>query len=58
MIDRRTLLLGSGLALAGCGSSGDDRAAAARPLPATPRAARLVAAARAQVGVTVRYDAA
>jgi hypothetical protein len=57
MFDRRTLLLGAGLTLAGCDSPGDPLAAAARPLPATVRAARLVAAARAQLGVTVRYDA-
>lgn len=52
-VDRRTLLLGAGasLALAGCGRS--DAAPAA-----TGRAARLIAAARAQIGVTVRYDSA
>ena len=55
MLDRRSLLLGAGagLALAGC-----TEAPPPRPLPATPRAARLIAAARRQIGVTVRYDAA
>ena len=54
-IDRRTLLLGAGasLALAGC------RRVAADPAPAaTGKAGKLVAAARAQIGVTVRYDSA
>jgi uncharacterized protein YijF (DUF1287 family) len=56
-IDRRTLLAGAGasLALAGCGRS---RALAAPALPATAKAAKLIAAARAQIGVTLRYDAA
>jgi uncharacterized protein YijF (DUF1287 family) len=54
VLDRRSLLLGAGasVALAGC------TAAIAPSLPATPRAARLIAAARAQIGVTLRYDAA
>lgn len=53
MLDRRSLLLGAGatIALAGC--------AKAQPrVQAAPRAARLIAAARAQVGVTLSYDAA
>lgn len=53
MLDRRSVLLGAGasLALGGC--------AQAQPgVPATSRAARLIAAARAQIGVTVQYDAA
>jgi uncharacterized protein YijF (DUF1287 family) len=52
ILDRRSLLLGAGasVALAGC-------TAATRPLQATPRAAKLIAAARAQLGVTRRYDA-
>ncbi|HYD36235.1 MAG TPA: DUF1287 domain-containing protein [Allosphingosinicella sp.] len=53
--DRRTLLIGAGasLALAGCDRGG------ANPRPAaTGRAERLIAAARAQIGVTVRYDSA
>ena len=57
MIDRRSFLVsGAGLALADC-SPGPSGSAAARLLPATVRAARLIAAARRQVGVTVRYDA-
>src|SRR4051812_18675549 len=51
MLDRRSVLLGAGasLALPGC--------TAARPsVPATSRASHLVAAARAQIGVTTRYD--
>jgi uncharacterized protein YijF (DUF1287 family) len=54
ILDRRSLLLGAGasVALAGC------TAATPQPMPATPRAARLIAAARAQIGVTTRYDAA
>ena len=54
-IDRRRLLLGAAasLALPGCGRS------APAPAPAaTGKAARLIAAARAQIGVTLRYDAA
>jgi uncharacterized protein YijF (DUF1287 family) len=53
MLDRRSLLLGAGasLALGGC--------AKAQPrIRTAPRAARLIAAARAQVGVTLHYDAA
>jgi uncharacterized protein YijF (DUF1287 family) len=53
MLDRRSLLLGAGasIALAGC--------AKAQPrVQAAPRAARLIAAARAQIGVTMDYDAA
>lgn len=54
ILDRRSLLLGAGasLVLGGC------TAAAPPPVPATTRAARLIAAARGQVGVTLRYDAA
>src|SRR4051794_31450566 len=51
MLDRRSLLLGAGasLALPGC--------TAARPsVPATSRASRLIAAARAQIGITKSYD--
>ncbi len=54
MIDRRSLLLGAGVALAGC-------SAPAQPPPqlrASPRAAKLIAAARRQVGVTLHYDSA
>jgi hypothetical protein len=58
MFDRRTLLLGTGasLALTGCGCSRETRSRSAPMLRATPRASRLIAAAREQVGVTVRYD--
>ena len=52
-LDRRSLLLGAGtsLLLAGCTT------APTPTLPATPRAARLLAAARRQIGITTRYDA-
>jgi uncharacterized protein YijF (DUF1287 family) len=55
--DRRTLLLGAGAALAlpGCGRSKADPV---QPPPAPGKAGRLIAAARAQIGVTVRYDSA
>jgi uncharacterized protein YijF (DUF1287 family) len=52
MLDRRSLLVGAGLALAGCGR------VAADPPPAAGKAGRLIAAARAQIGVTTRYDSA
>jgi uncharacterized protein YijF (DUF1287 family) len=54
---RRTLLAGAGagFALACCGASRTGGPAA---LPATAKAAKLIAAARAQVGTTTRYDAA
>src|SRR4051812_9821360 len=56
MLDRRSLLLGAGagFALPGCTASAPPLPP---PLPATPRAARLIAAARNQIGVTTRYDA-
>jgi uncharacterized protein YijF (DUF1287 family) len=53
--DRRTLIIGVGwsLALRGCGRSEADPA----PFHSAPgKAGRLTAAARAQIGVTVRYD--
>jgi uncharacterized protein YijF (DUF1287 family) len=55
ILDRRSLLLGvgAGVALAGC-----TAATPTPPVRATPRAARLIAAARAQIGITTRYDAA
>jgi uncharacterized protein YijF (DUF1287 family) len=58
MIDRRTLIVGAGavLALGGCGSAPASSAAAAPPLRATGRSTKLIAAARRQVGVTLRYD--
>jgi len=51
--DRRSLLLGLGATafMPGC-------SAAAPAVPATLRAARLIAAARRQVGVTLSYDSA
>jgi uncharacterized protein YijF (DUF1287 family) len=55
MLDRRSLLLGAGagLVLAGCGRIEADQARAA-----TGKAGKLIDAARAQIGVTVRYDPA
>src|SRR4051812_19700005 len=59
MLDRRDLLLGAAasVALAGCEKSRSAPASAPAPA-ATGKAARLIAAARAQIGVTVRYDPA
>lgn len=58
MIDRRSLMLGLGaLALPGCDPARQAEAAPS-PLPATPGAARLIAAARTQVGLTTSYDPA
>ncbi len=68
MIDRRTLLLGLTASFAGCGeapaTSGETRgkppepAAAPPPLAASATAQKLIAAARTQLGVTLRYDPA
>jgi uncharacterized protein YijF (DUF1287 family) len=57
VVDRRRLLLGAAasLALPACGRS---KPAPARGLAATGKAARLIAAARSQIGVTLRYDPA
>lgn len=54
-LDRRSLLLGAGasLALAGC-----DPARSGQAPAATGRAGRLIAAARTQIGITLRYDSA
>ena len=54
--DRRSVLLGAGasLALAGCGKALPGES---QPAPAPGNAGRLIAAARAQIGVTIRYDA-
>ena len=54
ILDRRSLLLGAGASvlLTGC------TATPTPPMPATTRAARLLAAARGQIGVTTQYDAA
>lgn len=57
MIDRRSMVFGT-LALAGCKGAVSTPAPAPTPLPATGRAAQLIAAARKQVGVTLHYDAA
>ena len=56
-VDRRSLLLGAGatLALAGCGRAPVEEA---RDTPAPGRAGRLIAAARRQIGVTLRWDGA
>lgn len=51
--DRRTMMLGLGAALAACGTHAPAPARAT-----TGKAAKLIAAARAQVGVTLRYDPA
>jgi len=59
MIHRRTFLLGMAAGLAGCGAARAPAAPAAEPrLPSSPRAGKLLAAARAQVGVTLHYDPA
>lgn len=63
MIDRRIFLAGLATGLTGCGVASAP-AALATPDPAPPRraassrAAQLVAAARTQIGVTLRYDPA
>ena len=59
MINRRTFL-GAGAAIAllpliGCG---EQQAIAETTAPASPAAAKLIAAARAQIGVTLTYDPA
>ena len=65
MIDRRTLLLGMTAGLAGChgaqpasGKPGDSAEPGEPHLAAGAAAARLLAAARTQLGVTRRYDSA
>jgi uncharacterized protein YijF (DUF1287 family) len=69
MIERRFLIAGAGAALLlpGCGAPAEKGSGAkgsaelpgvpAPTLAAGPRAARLIAAARRQIGVTLRYDA-
>ncbi|MES2987030.1 MAG: DUF1287 domain-containing protein [Pseudomonadota bacterium] len=63
MLDRRSLILGLATGLAGCGIASTPTARAT-PEPGDPRlrlspqAAKLIAAARAQIGVTLRYDPA
>jgi uncharacterized protein YijF (DUF1287 family) len=56
-IDRRSLLLcaGASLALAGCGRAPEQEAAFT---PAPGKAGRFIAAARRQIGVTLRWDGA
>lgn len=56
-LERRTLLIGAG-ALFGLSACGRSQADPAPPAPASRKAGRLIAAARAQVGVTLRYDSA
>lgn len=56
MFDRRTIVLGMGASLAGCSAS--PLRAAPRTLSATPRARKLIEAARTQVGTTITYDSA
>lgn len=51
MLDRRLVMFGLGASLAGC-------AVEAAPATANPRAIRLIAMARRQVGQTLTYDAA
>jgi len=62
MFDRRTLLFGMAAGLAGCGGAPKASGKADEPRPprfaASGPAARLVSAARAQVGVTRSYDSA
>lgn len=57
VIDRRTLLIGAGasLLLPACERIEADPA---QPPPAPGKAGKLIAAARAQIGVTIRYDPA
>ena len=55
MLDRRSLLVGAGTALLLPGCSATPTSVPT--VPATPRAAQLLAAARRQIGVTTRYDA-
>jgi len=57
-LDRRSLMLGAGasIALAGCGRRPPDGVEIDPNQPAKVR--RLLAAARAQIGVTIRYDPA
>lgn len=57
-LDRRSLLLGASasLALAGCGRPGPEEQA--QYIPAPGKAGRLIAAARRQIGVTLRWDGA
>jgi uncharacterized protein YijF (DUF1287 family) len=60
-IDRRAFLLAAGAALAlpGCGRGVAGAAAEGESrMRASPKAARLIAAARGQIGVTTGYDAA
>ncbi|MDF2386096.1 DUF1287 domain-containing protein [Nostoc ellipsosporum NOK] len=59
MIDRRTLLFGMTAGLAGCHGAPQASGTVDQPhLPASTPAAKLIAAARTQVGVTRRYDSA
>lgn len=62
-MDRRTLIAGIAASLGGCGAAPAPAYPARQsggrsPRDATARAAKLIAAARAQIGVTTRYDPA
>jgi uncharacterized protein len=56
--DRRSLLLGAGASLVLAGCDRGEPAPTQSLASVSDRATRLVAAARAQIGVTIRYDAA
>jgi len=59
MLDRRSLLLGITIGLFGCHDATQASSAPGQPqLPGSDAAHKLLAAARAQVGVTRRYDSA
>lgn len=59
MIDRRDLLLGIAAGLAGCGAAQSPTPARAHSrLQSSSRAGKLIALARTQVGITLRYDPA
>lgn len=58
MFDRRTVLLGTAAGLLGCGTAQSPTAPTRPHLQSSDRAAKLIATARTQVGVTLRYDPA
>ncbi len=57
MIHRRNFIAGMAAGLAGCGSAQTSTGPDPR-LGSTPRALKLIASARAQIGVTLSYDSA